>query len=233
MNDWNVGATKSSLDTSTALEQMKDGRNRKDLLGGTLYDRGANLGGYGEKTKTEHNGWGSVIDGSPWGRMFGTDYSKQWGETYTTGYDIVGIKGSMVESMRESIREYVARVQNTMTTALEPTYTEAKKAIRGDDAINEVNKYIEKVRTYCENVISSLLVFSDKLADVGNAWNTAQQNMGATISASTGAFSEGTAYSEQVQYTGDTSGGIAGGVSGSVSGVASAVAAGVNRSITK
>lgn len=199
MSNWNVEATKSSLDTSAALSGLQEGRNRTNDSFLSQVGDALTLNSYTQKEHTAHNPIGSYVDMLTFGL---TDYSKEWGASWTTGYDIVGIKGSMVGPMRESIRSYVARVQRTLEDALGTNSEEVRKAIRGEDAIAEVNKYIDKVKIYCENVISALLVFSDKLADVGNAWNAAQQKAASTVSATTGAFSEGTMYTENIQYTG-------------------------------
>ena len=209
-NSWNVEATKSSLNTSAALDGLQDGRNRNlgDRIKYQTLD--ANLGRYGEKTEKVYNSSGDAFASGlfdPFNLGYGDKIVDLWGGTteVTKGYDIVGIKGTMVEPMRESIRGYVESVQKVMNTALDAVPEEARKAFRGEEALVEINKYIEKVRAYCQNVISALLVFSDKLADVGNAWNAAQQNMATTISSTTGAFSEGSAYTEGVQYTGPAS----------------------------
>lgn len=198
--DWRVSAQESSLDTTTSLNTLATGRNR---TGG--YSEGMNLGIFGEQKSYKdrlNSITGEVRYSYSGGYNSRYDYDKDNG---IAGYDIVGIKGSQVEQMRESIRAYVDRVQRTMEDALNQNANETKKAIRGEDAIAAVNEYVAKVKTYCQNIISSMLIFSDKLADVGNAWNKAQQTMASDVKVTTGSFSEGKTYSENVQYTGDTS----------------------------
>ena len=180
--DWNTEATKSNFETTNTLRNYQEGRNRYESTHSKIFGNSGelNFGGYGQNIH-----FNNVI---------------------ATGYDIVGIKGSEVENMRNAIRDYVSNVQKEMDTKLSTSLEEARKAFRGDDVLSELNKYIDKVKLYCQNVISGLLVFSDKLADVGNAWQKAQQSMGGDISATTGAFSEGTAYSDDVQYSSGGSG---------------------------
>ena len=104
--------------------------------------------------------------------------------------------------MRNAIREYVTRVQNTVDQTLNTNDAELNKAVRGSEVKNAVNEYIDKVKLYCQNVTSGLLVFSDKLADVGNAWITATENMASNVKSTTSSFSEGSAYVDDQQYRG-------------------------------
>ena len=172
---WETEATKSSFDTNSALNTMMEGRQRGDVSG----NYSLNTGGYQQGTLRE-----------------------VWlgGQQVTTGYDMIGINGNQVESMRESIRAYVSNIQSVVESTLSTSSSEAYKAFRGEDAITAVNQYIDKVKLYCQNVTSTLLAFSDKLADVGNAWKTAQANIAGTVNSSTAGFSEGTAYQESVTY---------------------------------
>lgn len=181
MANWTTQSTISSFNPEEARINLVDGRARGETSGTTV---GLNTGGF-QQTTADH----TSIDPSAYA---------------VTGYDIVGINGGQIENMRQTIREYVQRVQTKVDTTLNSSLEQARNAFRGEDAIAAVNSYIDKIKSYCMNMTSSLLGFSDKLADAGNAWITAQANIASNVTASTGAFSEGTAYTETVQYNGAT-----------------------------
>jgi len=181
--DWNTETTKSSFETDTVLSNYQQGRGRTDA--GGSYD------GY-----TLHSNLSASTDP---GALI-SNAVKVFSGNAVAGYNLVGIKATEVENMRESIRQYVANVQKVMDQALSTNAEELNKAVRGGEVEKAVNEYVDKVKAYCQNVISGLLVFSDKLADVGNAWVAATQNMAGDVRSTTGAFAEGSQYTESVQY---------------------------------
>lgn len=191
-NTWETAATKSSFEAREPLKTNFSGRQRGEVSG-DLY---LHTGGFEEDTTThvEQNGW----------NLFGVDwFNNDTVTTTTSGYDLIGIKGSEVETMRGSIRSYVKGIDTVLEQTLEASAEEAYKAFRGTEAIAAVNTYIAKVKEYCLNVTSALLAFSDKIADVGNAWISAQSNIAGTVDAATAGFDAGTKYvDDQVTYQG-------------------------------
>ena len=179
MANWNSEIAASQHDASNALNTQISGRNREGSIQGNYNSAVGGIVSSGEQPNI------------PGFDMFGSH-----------GYDIVGIKGSEVNRICESIRTYVSNIDSYLTGVLETDKAEAKTAFRGTEAVDAVLKYLDKVQEYISNLTSQLLSFSDKVADVGNAWNQAQANIGSTVNASTGSFSAGSKYTEQVQYTG-------------------------------
>ena len=109
-------------------------------------------------------------------------------------YSIVGIKASEVEPMREEIRAYVDNIYSHLEDAIVKAHTSMDKAFRGAELQDAVKTYLNKVKDYCDNLVSHLLTFSDKLADVSNAWQDAQRQMGSSVNDATGSFSAGSKY---------------------------------------
>ena len=191
MASWETQATASGFDANAARNSIMEGRQRGNES--QNFGLGLNTGGFEQTSSTHHHDVGINWFGVDWG---GNDYTT----TTTSGYDIVGINGNQVEPMRQSIRDYVSEVQGLIDTTLSTSADQARNAFRGEEAIAAVNAYIDKIKDYCKNITSTLLAFSDKLADVGNAWRAAQENIAGNVNSSTGTFSEGTAYTESVQY---------------------------------
>jgi len=63
------------------------------------------------------------------------------------------------------------------------------------------------------------------IADVGNAWIKAQENIGSNVKTATGNFSAGTKYTEDVTYSGSSTAGPAAGAVAGVGAAAGAAAA--------
>lgn len=118
---------------------------------------------------------------------------------WTSEYSVVGIQVDAVDSMREAIRTWVSDIQ-THLSGIEPTASAAQAFRSSDGQVEEaVRLYIENCKQYCMNLTSSLLAFSDKLADVRDAWVRSTGNLAGTITADTQATSAGTAYTETMQ----------------------------------
>ena len=115
------------------------------------------------------------------------------------GYNVVGLNVSAVPSMRAAIRTYVEGIQSRITAI--DALADSESAFKSDDKSveNAVTEYVENVKEYCNNLISDLLAFSDKLADVSKAWTQFTQEQSATINSDTSASSTGTAYQESIQ----------------------------------
>lgn len=109
-------------------------------------------------------------------------------------YSLVGIKAGSVEGMREQIRIYVKEIEAYMSEALTNATAQMDTAFRGNVLQESVKAYLTKVKDYCDNLVSHLLTFSDKLADVSNAWLAATQSMGQNVDSATGSFAAGTKY---------------------------------------
>lgn len=193
MSSWETQATTSSFDAQSALDTHMGARNRD-----TSKTSGLNFGGYNQGYSHSTLGTIGQAVGGPVGGYLGDLIG---GGPKISGYDMVGIVGSKVESMRDSIRQYVDKVQEKVSQAIEDAEDGMNDAFRGNEAQSAVKEYLEKVKLYINNLITQLISFSDKLADVGNAWQKAQEEIGGNVKTATGSFSEGTAYSESVTYT--------------------------------
>lgn len=170
---WEADIKTSDFDVNAAFDSNKSGRgNRENTIG-------SSLGSMGRRAVSGILNRGSL-------GLFGS-----------TDYDIVGINADKVEPVREAIRTYVRDIEKELEKF--ETEVDPKIAFRGEDAIAAVQAYLTKVKTYCINVSSDLLAFSDKLKDVENAWNAAQQSIGSGVEASNNGFSEGTHYTETIQ----------------------------------
>lgn len=123
------------------------------------------------------------------------------GSASRSDYSIIGIKASQVEPMRAAIRTYVANIQSYLEDAIMNAEANMDTAFRGSALQDEVKTYLKKVKDYCNNLTSTLLAFSDKLADVSNAWLAATQAMSSNVSDATGAFSAGSAYKDNMTAT--------------------------------
>ena len=145
--------------------------------------------GRGNRDTTAGDGFGAI------GMMFG-------GRASRSDYSIVGIKAAQVEPMRQSIRTYVKNIESYLNDALGNANANMDTAFRGSALQESVQSYLTKVKDYCNNLCSTLLAFSDKLADVSNAWLAATQAMSGNVSDATGAFSAGTRYSDDMDATG-------------------------------
>ena len=184
MANWDSEVAASQYDADQALNSHISGRNRED---GSIQGSIANLASATDSLDDmgEQNQAWDIFD---------------WVDN--KGYDIVGIKGSEVSNMRNSINEYVKNVQTYLNGVLKDKKNKAKDAFRGTEAEAAVKEYLDKVATYINNLLSQLNSFSDKIADVGNAWIQSQSNIAGSVNAAKNAFSEGSSYTESVQYRG-------------------------------
>lgn len=182
MAGWDTAATQSDFNAHEQVKGVMSGRNRIDDYK------------FGNESKRELNAFNEA-----------TESSQSWLEKIFSSdkeYSIIGIDGTKVGDMRGAIEEYVSRVQAYLDKAIVATEEQIANALRGGDAEAAVKGYLDKVKNYVTNLVSTLNAFGDKLADIGNAWVQSQSNIGSSVNTTTGSFSEGSSYTSQVQYRG-------------------------------
>ena len=152
--------------------------------------------------------WFGKNDQDPNGDILGTQGGEQqtglFGSGGTQGYNVVGINGNEISKMCSAIEDYVTAVQTELKTALDTTQTNLNTGFRGSDAEAAVKTYLDNTREYIQNFISRLNAFQSTLNSIGNAWVTAQSNIGGTVGKSS--FNAGETYQQAVQYGGPSSG---------------------------
>ena len=117
-------------------------------------------------------------------------------------YSIVGMSVKDVPKMRDAIRNYVSKIE-AFLDGIDPL-ADANNAFKSKEVQESVRKYIDTVKSYCINLTSQLLAFSDKLAAVANAWITASSNIAGNVNSANSSFDAGTKYSDDKQVA-DTS----------------------------
>lgn len=197
MANWETTATNSTYNTSEVMNNQMSGRQR-------TADFTKSGSGFWEQT-----GEGFSYNGTMGGAGTFTEKRSFLGLDFLAAdkirqYSVVGIDGNQISTMTSAIEEYVASVQTFLESAIVASEEQIASSIRGGDAEAAVKGYLEKVKSYVHNLVSTLNTFQDKLNDVGNAWVQAQSQIGSSVNASTNAFSEGTAYTggSNVQYSG-------------------------------
>lgn len=110
-------------------------------------------------------------------------------------YSVVGLNANKVPAMREAIRNYVNNI-NAHLEAIDPK-ADANSAFKSEEVQEAVKNYVTKVKEYCQNLISDLLAFSDKLADVQAAWEAFSGSASSNINAASGGLDAGAKYTEQ------------------------------------
>ena len=90
-------------------------------------------------------------------------------DTLTTGtYDIIGMNAVQIPEMREAIAIYVADATDWLEKIAEEC--NGALAFKNQQVEDAIKAYLEAVREVIVSFVSNLLAFSDKLADVHNAW---------------------------------------------------------------
>lgn len=197
MADWKTEHTNSGYNASEIINNQMSGRQRTtDFSEKNLFEMTGEQLSYGGAMKTS----GAFVEKRS---LFGSDIFAAF---IPREYSIVGIDGNQISNMTGAIDAYVGEVQGFLETAIVATEDQIASAIRGGDAETAVKGYLDKVKSYVHNLVSTLNTFQDKLNDVGNAWVQAQSQIGSTVNTSTGSFSEGTAYTggSNVQYQGSS-----------------------------
>ena len=217
MSDWRTDTTASAFNANEKISNQTAARNRVKSNGGVGYDTLTVSDHEYEDFMTQTGGFHDIsfLEGNLYGEYTGNAHPEYFinhfaagavgyddFEKKISGYNIIGINGNEVPRMREAIEEYVQNIQTYLEEAIIATEEQIAKAFRGGEAEAAVKQYLEKVKAYIHNVVSTLNAFSDKLADVGNAWVKAQSNIASNVNTSTGSFSEGNTYSTTIQYSG-------------------------------
>lgn len=127
--------------------------------------------------------------------------------THTTGHlwwkqdvsnleqsSVVGIDAGQVSSMREAIRTYTDNIINYVN-GLNPE-ANANVAFKGEKVQESLTNYMSQLKTYCVNLVSQLLAFSDKLADVEAQWTKAVESMSTTVGTTSSDFAVGSKYQD-------------------------------------
>lgn len=185
MAGWETTATSSTFNTNEIIKNQMSGRQRTNDFGGlSTFESSGEISAFEDATSTAPDLWNWV--------------------SKIKEYSVVGIDGNQIETMRAAITAYVEDVQKYLENAIVATEDKIHGGLRGGEAEAAVKSYLDKVKEYVYNLVSTLNTFSDKLADVGNAWVIAQSQMGSSINTSTGAFSSGSAYVADKQYNGSS-----------------------------
>ena len=110
---------------------------------------------------------------------------------------IIGLNANEIPNIKESIRTMC----DNITTELNKIQTDADSevAFKGEGVKTALQEYINKVTEYCNNLISTMKAFNDKLTDVQNQWAAAVSDMSQTISSNAGQYETSTQYTEQLQ----------------------------------
>ena len=110
-----------------------------------------------------------VNTGSPWAG-FGL-----WG---TNIPDTTGIQASKVPAMQDAIKDYVTSLRNHLDNVVADATT--KNAFAGAYA-EATTEFVKKLKESCQNIISNLLMFSDKLEEIKNAYAERAETMAGDI----------------------------------------------------
>lgn len=127
-------------------------------------------------------------------------FSKSGGNIFgfgATTYSVVGLNVGSIDPMREQIRTYCGDIEKHINQ-IDPK-ADADMAFKSDLVQAAVSDYVEKVKTYCINLTSQLLAFSDKLADVKAVWEAGASNISDSVKNSNAAFDAGSKYTESMQ----------------------------------
>lgn len=117
------------------------------------------------------------------------------GNTTKSEYSVVGINVNKIPDVQNAIDEYVRGLEEHINQI--EANADPNAAFLSEDVQASVKNYLEKVKTYCKNLESQLIAFSDKLSEVRTAWETGTKNIASGVDSSNAAFSEGTRYTRQ------------------------------------
>lgn len=112
-------------------------------------------------------------------------------------YSVVGMNVAQIDNMRGAIVEYVDKIKKHLGDIA--SGASADGAFKSEVVQASVTQYIEKVQTYCINLTSQLVAFSDKLADVKAAYLGRMDNLSDSINHNASSFSAGTEYAETIE----------------------------------
>ena len=110
-------------------------------------------------------------------------------------YSIVGINANQVPAMKNAIANYVEAIQNHLEKI--ETSADSSQAFKSDAVKTAVQNYLLTLKDYCQNLVSQMLAFSDKLQEVYEKWVEATGNMAQSVNSSASGFNKGTRYTQQ------------------------------------
>lgn len=114
-------------------------------------------------------------------------------------YSVVGINANKIPATRAAIQSYVNDVKAVLKDM--DTQVETAGAFRGDAVKKAVQEYLVTVKTYCENLVTYLNVFSDKLKDVQDSWEKYLEQAGTSINTQKSGFGTYQAYQSKYSNT--------------------------------
>lgn len=120
------------------------------------------------------------------------------GNGFKKGYDVVGINASKITtSVIPAFEDYIKNINNKIKE-IKVTAAKMNSAFKGSDLQKAVTSYVDKMETYMVNFTTQLRAFEDKLMDVKNAWDKAQQQQAQTISKTGNDFANVNSYTRQI-----------------------------------
>ena len=115
--------------------------------------------------------------------------------TLITGTSYVGINGQKIIYMRDSIRDYVKKIQDHLDKVVAQAST--NEAFKGEYAA-AVTEYVKMVEETCKAYTTNLLEFSDNLDIIADAYHTKDSDLASSIrNTANEASSEAISYTEQ------------------------------------
>lgn len=115
--------------------------------------------------------------------------------TASKGSTFVGMDYTKVDTIRGAIRDYVKGIQDIadkLNTDADPS-----NALKGE-VVEKTKAYLSSVDQMVKAYISTLLAYSDKMAEYAEAYGKSDTSLASDVS---DAASEMTSAAEQVQYT--------------------------------
>ena len=98
-------------------------------------------------------------------------------------YNMVGINANAIDDMRFAIRIYVENIEAHLNSVAQDAADNAY-AFKGQYA-NSITEYVQAVSDVVKSLTTQLLIFSDKLVEIKEAYQEQDINLTRSISAST------------------------------------------------
>ena len=117
-------------------------------------------------------------------------------ETAKNGAAFVGLQYSAIPTIRASIRTYVTNIQNELANL--HTSISNTNALKGEIA-GAAQKYVEAVSKVADAYATSLLAYSDKMYEYGEAYKTSDTTLASSVTDEAAAL-DGSAESYTEQY---------------------------------
>lgn len=120
------------------------------------------------------------------------------GNVFKSGYDVVGINASKINSeVIPAFESYIKGI-NGKIDQIKVTAQKMKDAFRGTDLEKQVTNYINKMEQFLKNYTTQIRAFEDKLVEVGKAWDKSQQIQAQGVSKTSSAFANLNEYSRKM-----------------------------------